>query len=76
MKEAVELILKALVSEPSAVIVREVENKGVMRIEVRVAEKDVGKIIGKQGRTVKAVRSLLHAASVKHGRRFVLEIIE
>jgi hypothetical protein len=76
MKEAVELILKALVSDPSAVDVREVESKGVLRIEVRVSEKDMGKVIGRQGRTVKAIRSLLHAASVKHGRRFVLEIIE
>jgi hypothetical protein len=76
MKEAVELILKALVSDPSAVDVREVESKGVLRIEVRVSEKDMGKVIGRQGRTVKAIRSLLHAASAKHGRRFVLEIIE
>ena len=76
MKEAVELILKALVSDPSTVDVREVESKGVLRIEVRVSEKDMGKVIGRQGRTVKAIRSLLHAASVKHGRRFVLEIIE
>ena len=76
MKDAVELIIKELVSETSAVDVREVEGKSTTKIEVRVAQKDVGKIIGKGGRTVRAIRSLLHAASVKQGHRYVLEIIE
>ena len=77
MREAVELIIKSLVSETEAVDVREVEgNRGATVIEVRVAQGDVGKIIGRQGRTVRALRSLLHAASMKHDRRFVLEIIE
>jgi len=76
MKETVELIVKALVSEPSAVEVREVESKNAVKIEVRVAQKDMGKIIGKGGRTVRAIRSLLHAISIKHERRFVLDIIE
>jgi predicted RNA-binding protein YlqC (UPF0109 family) len=77
MREAVELIVKSLVHETEAVDVREVEgNRGATVIEVRVAPGDVGKIIGRQGRTVRALRSLLHAASMKHDRRFVLEIIE
>ena len=77
MREAVELIIKSLVHETEAVDVREVEgNRGATVIEVRVAPGDVGKIIGRQGRTVRALRSLLHAASMKHDRRFVLEIIE
>ncbi len=77
MREAVELIVKSLVHEAEAVDVREVEgNRGATVIEVRVAPGDVGKIIGRQGRTVRALRSLLHAASLKQDRRFVLEIIE
>jgi len=77
MKEAVELILKKLVRDPAAVDVREVErDRSTTVIEVRVAEGDVGKVIGRQGRTVKAMRSLLHAAGQKHNRRYVLDIVE
>jgi hypothetical protein len=76
MKEAVETILKALVDNPEAVEVREVEGGRATVIEVEVAEGDVGKVIGRQGRTVKALRSVLHAAGVKQNRRFVLEIVE
>jgi uncharacterized protein len=77
MKEAVELIVRKLVREPESVDVRELERGGTTSvIEVRVAQTDVGKIIGRQGRTVKALRSLLHAAGQKQGRRYVLEIVE
>ena len=77
MNEAVELILKKLVREPEAVDVREVErDRSTTVIEVRVAQGDVGKVIGRQGRTVKAMRSLLHAAGQKHNRRYVLDIVE
>jgi predicted RNA-binding protein YlqC (UPF0109 family) len=77
MKEAVELILKKLVRDPEAVDVREVErDRSTTVIEVRVAQADVGKVIGRQGRTVKAMRSLLHAAGQKHNRRYVLDIVE
>jgi predicted RNA-binding protein YlqC (UPF0109 family) len=77
MKDAVELIVRKLVREPESVDVREVErDRSTTVIEVRVAEGDVGKIIGRQGRTVKALRSLLHAAGQKHNRRYLLEIVE
>ena len=77
MKEAVELILKKLVRDAEAVDVREVErDRSTTVIEVRVAQADVGKVIGRQGRTVKALRSLAHAAGQKRGRRYVLDIVE
>jgi predicted RNA-binding protein YlqC (UPF0109 family) len=77
MKEAVELIVRKLVREPEAVDVREIErDRTTSVIEIRVAQTDVGKIIGRQGRTVKALRSLLYAAGNKHNRRYVLEIVE
>ncbi len=77
MKEAVEIIVKALVDDAEAVEVREVvRDRTTTIIEVEAAPGDVGKIIGRQGRTVKALRSLLHAAGVKHNRRFILEIVE
>ena len=77
MREAVEIIVKALVSEAEAVEVREVErDRSTVIIEVVVAQPDIGKVIGRQGRTVRALRSLLHAAGVKHNRRFILEIVD
>jgi uncharacterized protein len=77
MRDAVELIVKHLVREAESVDVREVErDRSTSVIEIRVAQGDVGKIIGRQGRTVKALRSLLHAAGQKKGRRYVLEIVE
>jgi len=77
MREAVEMIVKALVSDQEAVEVREVErDRATVIVEVRVAPTDMGKIIGRQGKTVRALRSLLHAASLKRNRRFILEILE
>ena len=77
MREAVELIVKHLVREAESVDVREVErDRSTSVIEIRVAQADVGKIIGRQGRTVKALRSLLHAAGEKQRKRYVLEIVE
>jgi predicted RNA-binding protein YlqC (UPF0109 family) len=77
MREAVELIVKHLVREADEVDVREVErDRSTTVIEIRVAEGDVGKVIGRQGRTIKALRSLLHAAGQKHSRRYLLEIVE
>lgn len=77
MRETVEMIVKALVDEREVVDVREIErNPTTVIIEVRVAESDMGKLIGRQGRTVRALRTLLHAASIKANRRFILEIVE
>jgi hypothetical protein len=77
MRETIEMIVKELVDDVDAVEVREVEksNSSVL-IEVRVAESDMGKLIGRQGKTVRALRSLLHAAGLKQRRRFLLEIVE
>jgi predicted RNA-binding protein YlqC (UPF0109 family) len=77
IRDAVELIVKHLVREAESVDVREVErDRSTSIIEIRVAQEDVGKIIGRQGRTVKALRSLLHAAGEKQRKRYVLEIVE
>ena len=76
MRETIEMIVKAIVDDTDAVEVREVERKDVLLIEVRVAEGDMGKIIGRQGRTVRALRSLLHACGVKRNRRYILDIME
>lgn len=76
MKEAVEKIITSLVSEPDAVEVDETTDGRNVRIEVRVADSDMGRIIGREGRTVKAIRSLLFAAGQKHGKRFHLDLLE
>lgn len=76
MKEAVEKVVRSLVGEPDAVEVYEIADGKTVRIEVRVAESDMGRIIGREGRTVKALRSILFYAGQKHGRRFHLDLIE
>ena len=76
MKELVEDIAKALVDIPDEVSVREVEGEQVTVLELRVAQSDLGKVIGKQGRTARSVRTLLGAAGMKLNRRFTLEILE
>jgi predicted RNA-binding protein YlqC (UPF0109 family) len=76
MRETVEMIVKALVDDVEAVDVREIERDGTTRIEVRVAQTDMGKVIGKQGRTIRALRSLVHAAGLKQHHRFVLDVVE
>jgi predicted RNA-binding protein YlqC (UPF0109 family) len=76
MKEAVEMIVRALVDDVEAVDVRETKREGATLIEIRVSPGDMGKIIGRQGRTVRALRALAHAVSLKRKHRFVLEIVE
>lgn len=76
MKEAVEKIIKALVDNADAVEIREEAGEKSTVISVRVAENDMGRIIGREGRTIKAIRSILYGASQKHGKRFVLEVVE
>jgi predicted RNA-binding protein YlqC (UPF0109 family) len=76
MKEAVERIISALVGEPDAVEVAERTDGKNVRIEVRVGESDMGRVIGREGRTVKAIRSILFVAGQKQNRRFQLDLIE
>ena len=76
MKEVVETIAKALVDQPGDVVVSEAEGQGATVLELRVASEDLGKVIGKQGRTARAMRTLLRAAGTKLRKRFVLEILE
>lgn len=76
MKEAVEKLVKGLVGKDDSVEVSEIEEGRVVRIEVRVAEGAMGRLIGREGRTVKAIRSLLFYAGQKHGKRYQLDLIE
>jgi len=76
MKELVEIIATALVDNPEAVVVNEVEGEATTVLELRVAQQDLGKVIGKQGRTARAIRTILSAAGMKVKKRFVLEILE
>lgn len=74
--ELVELIAKALVDKPEEVSVRAVSGEQVKVIELKVDPSDLGKIIGKKGRTAKSIRTLLGAAGMKVKKRFTLEILE
>jgi predicted RNA-binding protein YlqC (UPF0109 family) len=76
MKELIKLISQALVDNPDKVEVTEVIGEQTSVIELRVAKEDLGKVIGKQGRTAKAIRTILSATSAKVHKRAVLEIIE
>jgi hypothetical protein len=76
MKELIEHIAKSLVDYPDQVRVSEVEGERTSVIELSVAKEDLGKVIGKQGRTAKALRTILTAASTKLKKRSVLEILE
>lgn len=76
MKELITMIAKALVDNPEEVHVTEIIGEQTSVIELRVAKSDLGKVIGKQGRTAKAMRTILGAASAKVSKRYVLELIE
>jgi len=76
MKELIKYIAQVLVDNPDVVEVTEVTGEQTSVIELRVAKEDMGKVIGKQGRTAKAMRTILSAASTKIRKRTVLEIIE
>ncbi len=76
IRELVEEIAKALVDIPEEVNVHEVQGEQVTVLELRVAQSDLGKVIGKQGRTARSIRTLLNAAGMKLNRRFTLEILE
>ena len=76
MKELVELIAKSLVDNPDRVQVFQIDGEQSSIIELKVAPEDVGKVIGKQGRNVQAIRIILGAAGIKLKKRFILELIE
>ena len=76
MKELVEVIAKALVDDPESVVVNEREEKKTTVLEVRVAESDMGKVIGKQGRIAKANRSVVKAAAAKEDKKVIVDIMD
>ena len=76
MKELVEMIAKALVDNPEQVVVRSIDGEQSTVLELKVAQTDLGKVIGKQGRTARSIRTILGAAGMKLKRRYTLEILE
>ncbi|MCI8585508.1 MAG: KH domain-containing protein [Lachnospiraceae bacterium] len=76
MKELVEVLAKALVDHPDEVVVTETEKDNTTVVELRVSSTDMGKVIGKQGRIAKAIRSLVKAAASKDDRKVVVEIVQ
>jgi predicted RNA-binding protein YlqC (UPF0109 family) len=76
MKDLIAYIAKALVDRPEEVVVTEIKGQQAYVIELKVAKEDIGKIVGKQGRTARAIRTILGAASAKINKRSVLEILE
>ena len=76
MKELVEVIAKALVDDPESVVVNEREEKKTTVLEVRVAESDMGKVIVKQGRSAKAMRSVVKAAAAKEDKKVIVDIMD
>ena len=76
MKELVEVLAKALVDHPNEVVVTETEKDNATIVELRVSPTDMGKVIGKQGRIAKAIRSLVKAAASKDDRKVVVEIVQ
>lgn len=76
MKELVEVIAKSLVDHPEEVVVTETENDKAIVVELRVAQSDMGKVIGKQGRIAKAIRSVVKAAASKEEKKVVVDILQ
>jgi predicted RNA-binding protein YlqC (UPF0109 family) len=76
LKELVESIVKKLVDNPTQVNVSEISGEQATIIELRVAPEDLGKVIGREGRTARSIRTLVHAAATKERKRAVLEILE
>ena len=76
MKELVEVIAKALVDDPDSVVVNEREEKKTTILEVHVADSDMGKVIGKQGRIAKAIRSVVKAAAAKEDKKVIVDILD
>ena len=76
MKELVEVIAKSLVDDPDSVVVTEREEKKATVLELRVADSDMGKVIGKQGRIAKAIRAVVKAAAAKEDKKVIVDILD
>lgn len=76
MKELVEILVKALVDHPESVNIQKSENTGSILLEIRVAQEDIGKVIGRQGKVIKALRSVVRACGVRDGKRIMVELAE
>ena len=76
MKELVEVITKALVDDPDSVVVTERQEKKTTILEIRVADSDMGKVIGKQGRIAKAIRAVVKAAASKEDKKVIVDIMD
>lgn len=76
MKDLVEFVVKALVDDPSEVKITEINGDKITLFELRVSKEDIGKVIGKKGKTAGAIRTILNAVSTRQGKRAELEIIE
>lgn len=76
MKDLVQYLAKSLVGDPAAVEVKETEREDTSVFELKVAKEDLGRVIGRQGRTAKSIRTLLNAAASKTNRKVILEIVE
>jgi len=76
LKTLIKHIVQALVDYPEQIVISEVEGRQSTVLEIKVAKEDIGKIIGKQGRTAQAIRTILNAASAKAKKRTIMEIIE
>ena len=76
MKELVEVIAKSLVENPDKVIVTQTEDDKTITVELKVAQSDMGKVIGKQGRIAKAIRSVVKAASAKETKKVLVDIVQ
>ena len=76
MKELIEYIVKSIVDNPEEVEVTQIDGESTVVFELRVKQEDVGKVIGKKGRTINAIRTLVNATAAKSGMRAMLEIVE
>jgi len=76
MKELVEVIARALVEHPDDVVVTQIESGGSLKLELKVAPSDMGKVIGRQGRIAKAIRSVVKAAASREDKRVIVDIVQ
>ena len=76
MKELVQYLAQSIVNQPDAVEVTETQDDNASVLELKVAQEDLGRVIGKQGRTAKSLRTILNAAAARHDRKIVLEILD